>query len=214
MTKRSTRRRPKTVSQKAADRDALARHVPQFRSTVNLKHQFRYLANSSGVYNIDRAQLLSLLQVQINSGPQSARLFSGVKFNRIEVRATGTNSGGSDITLTTISVEWTSNLGPTTEVSDTGTPLNPPLIITSPPRNSLASFWSITGANESEVLFILTVNSGCVIDIWLDAVMQDGQSPVLITLSAGLTIGAVFALPLDGVGSGVHLIPVSYTTTN
>ncbi len=125
-----------------------------------------------------------------------------------------TLTAAADTTSTTMSIEWTSSLGPTAEISDTGTPLHPPFIRSSPPKSSLASFWSLNGSNESEVLMILVVPVSTIIDVWLDFVLQDGQTPVLNVPSNGATVGEVYCFPLDGFGSSAKLIPVSYTSTN
>jgi len=194
-----------------AERDAQANHIPQFRSTVQFKHQFRFFESSSDnvAHSITRGDLLGVLQL-LDETNHSYRLLSGVKLNRVEIRAP---TASSDSAPLTISVEWTSTLGPSSEVSDTGTPLHPPLIVTSPPRNSLASFWSLTGFSESDVLCVINAVPNCFIDVWLDMVLQDGQSPVGTSVSGtGITVGQVFEQYLDG--NGGSLYPVSYTAFN
>jgi hypothetical protein len=61
---------------------------------------------------------------------------------------------------------------------------------------------------------ILSVPIGSIIDIWVDAIMLDGQTPVFVSFSsAGSFVdGAVIAVPLDGVTT--HLLtPIGYSTT-
>jgi hypothetical protein len=159
---------------------------------------------------VTRKELLNLLLVDFSAlGPNAYRIFSGVKLNRIEVRVP---SAASDVTSTDISVEWTSTYGPSSEVSDSGTPLHPPLLVTSPPPQSLASFWSLTGSNETDVLMILTAPVSAIIDVWVDVILQDGQTPVLVTTGNFLAPGTVVAFYLDG-PSGV-IQPVGYTNHN
>jgi len=147
-----------------------------------------------------------------DDGVHVHRIFSGVKLNKLEIRNPGAPPvAGSDTELTTASVEWTSTYGPSSEVSDTGTPLHPLFITTSPPRQSLASFWSLTGFNESDVIMILNITPGALLDLWVEFVMQDGQAAVQFAPTAAPSGGVVYAIYLDGVVTG-KLQPVSYTT--
>jgi len=180
---------------------------------VQFAHMFRYTSGATSAFSITRGNLLNtLLCGTFAASPATAaRLISGVKLNQIEVR---TLTAATDVSSATITIEWTSTLGPSSEVSDTGTPLHPPFLHTSPPRSSLASFWSLTGSQESEVLFILTVPQFSIIDVWFSYVLQDGQSPVNVALAGTAVLGQVYAGFLDGQGAGAKLQPVSYTSTN
>jgi hypothetical protein len=207
-------RQNKSPALRLMEKDAQANHVPQFQSTAHVRHHFRFFATTSLNGSLTRAELLNLLVVADSTVTEGWRIFSGVKLNRVEIRAVSQTSGaGSDTVLLTTSVEWTSTYGPSSEVSDSGTPLHPPLIITSPPSQSLASFWSLTGVNESDVLALYVVPQGAIIDIWIDAIVQDGQTPVAVPGFATMTAGQVYALALDGRASN-KLQPVSYTTTS
>jgi hypothetical protein len=210
--------RSQSVASRFAERDARANHVPQFQSTIRFKHHFRYQAASQlTAFGITRGFLLNLLVSADGGGSPStvaSRLFSGVKINRIEIRCPGAAvAAGSDTTSLTTSLEWTSTYGPSSEQSDSGTPLHPPLLMTSPPPQSLASFWSLTGSNESDVLMLLTVPTQSIVDLWVDVVLMDGQTPVAVTLATSSTDGQVYALAMDGHTSNV-LVPVSYSTTH
>lgn len=206
----SSSRQTQRASTRLIERDAQANHIPSFTVTVVGKHQFRFQSTGSGTFSITRANLLNLLAVGLNNSPALGRIFSGVKLNRIDMRVP---TGSSDVSLSSLSVEWTSTLGPSSEVSDTGTPLHPPYITSTPPRMSLSSFWSLTGSNESDVLMILVIPAaGAIIDVWVSFVLQDGQTAVLLTPTATPVTGQVYALALDGVGAANKLVPVSYTT--
>jgi len=216
--RRPRNRQTQSASRRLVERDAQASHVPMFKSTIRFKHMFRYQCTVTGTntsISITRADLLNLIAVGLNNtlvGQQVSRIFSGAKLNKLEMRNPGAAPvAGSDTELTTGAVEWTSTYGPSSEVSDSGTPLHPLFITTTPPRQSLASFWSLTGFNESDVLMILSVPAMAIIDLWVEFVMQDGQTPVLLTPTASSVDGTVYAIYLDGVVSGV-LKPVSYTT--
>jgi hypothetical protein len=207
-------RQNKSPALRLMEKDAQANHVPQFQSTVHVRHHFRYFAATALNGSLTRAELLNLLVVADSTVTEGWRIFSGIKLNRVEIRAVSQTSGaGSDTVPLTISVEWTSTYGPSSEVSDSGTPIHPPLIITSPPPQSLASFWSLTGSNESDVIALYNIPQGAVIDIWVDAILQDGQTPVSVNGFSSMTAGQVYALALDGRASN-KLQPVSYTTTS
>jgi len=211
----SRNRQTKSASRRLVERDAQASHVPMFRSTIRFKHMFRYQCTVTGnntSLSITRANLLNLIAVGDDGGVKVHRVFSGAKLNKIEMRNPGAAAvAGSDTELTTGSVEWTSTYGPSSEISDSGTPLHPLFISTTPPRQTLSSFWSLTGFNESDVLMILNVPAMAIVDLWVEFVMQDGQTPVEFTPTASPSGGVVYAIYLDGVVSGV-LKPVSYTT--
>jgi hypothetical protein len=209
-------RQNKSPALRLMEKDAQANHMPQFQSTVHVKHHFRYQVATNGFSgNITRANLLNLMAVGSTTGgtTQAARIFSGVKLNRVELRSIGTNPGtGNDTLIQTSTIEWTSTYGPSSEISDSGTALHPPFIQTSPPSQSLASFWSLTGSNETDVLMVLNLPASSSVDIWIEAIMQDGQSVVEVALSSA-TLGVVYALALDGPSSN-RIVPVSYTTTS
>lgn len=60
---------------------------------------------------------------------------------------------------------------------------------------------------------LLTVPNQSIVDLWVDVVLQDGQTPVIVTLASTIVDGQVYALALDGHASNV-LVPVSYTTSH
>jgi hypothetical protein len=190
---------------------ALMPFPPQFQSTVRVKHRFRFQSSANSSSNITRAILLDLLMTNLTSAHTNARLISGVKLNRVELwGVSGTNA--SDFAAATLSLEWLSNLGPSSESSDTGNAFHPPHVVTTPPQQSLASFWSITGQNESEILATILVPSGSVVDIWVDLILYDGETPVTITTTQSGTAGTTYAGYLDGAAGAGLLSPVSYTS--
>jgi len=186
---------------------------PQFQSSIRFKHRFRFLANShAGPTSITRANLLNLVVVGTASST-SSRIFSGAKLNRVEMWAVAGSTTTS--ATTTISVEWLSSYGPSSEVSDNGNSLNTAHLVTTPPRQSLASFWSLTGSNESEVLFNIISEQGCIVDVWVDFVLMDSETPVF---NSGYTVvptaNQVYVSYLDGINAAAIWAPVSYTTVH
>jgi hypothetical protein len=183
-------------------------HIPSFQANVRMKHRFRFIAIISGGYNITRANLLNLMVMGVGSNV-AYRLFGAVKLNKIEMW----NSGNAVGAPSTIALEWLSNLGPTTEISDTGNVFNWAHIVTSPPRTCLAGFWSQSGVNESEVLFSIQVQAGTTVDVWIEVVFGDGTGVNLTgyTQSGSASLLYYGALIGQGTGGSGNLNPVTVT---
>jgi hypothetical protein len=158
--------------------------------------------------NVTRANMLNTLFVNTSGGTANARIISGIRLKRIEIYSTGQD--------TAISLEWLSAYGPTRELTDQSlTTASVACIRSSPPPQSVAGFWSMTGTNESEVLLaITTAGTATVVDVWVDMIMYDGESPVTVATSASGTIGQTYMSYFDGPGSGATFVPQSYTTIN
>jgi hypothetical protein len=179
-----------------------------FDSTIKFKHHARYLA-SANITNqpVTRGNMLSTLLVNLAGSTNNARIIAGVKLNRIELYyATDFHP---------ISVEWLSNYGPTTEKSDqTLTTASTACVKTSPPRNSLASFWTMTGSNESEILMLLTGQATMLVDVYSEFVLFDGETVATQSTTASGVTGTLYLTSFDGPNSAAKLVPQSYTTIN
>jgi hypothetical protein len=184
----------------------------QFSATVRFKHKFRFLcttASFTSPVTISRANLLSLLVMNGASNTTNYRIITGLKLNRIEIF--GPSNLGSIATASTVSVEWLSNLGPSTVVSDSSSSnAFPSHITTSPPPQSLASFWSLSGINETENLFTITAQTLSIIDVWCDIVLMNGESAHSVPSTNSGVAGTLYLLALDS--SGGNYPPVSYQT--
>jgi hypothetical protein len=191
---------------------SLINRPSQFKSNVILKHRFRWATDTNnGVVNqaFNRFLATSLLFMNIASGTLNYSIIAASKINRVEIYGPCVNS----TTLATVSIEWLSNFGPSSEFSDSTTSsASPPHIVCVPPPLSLASFWSLTGSNASEVLFLYTLLPGSIIDIWFDIVLFDGETSSLITTTSSGTVGQLYAVALDGTGASTKVHPVSYAT--
>jgi len=166
------------------------------------------LATSAVNVPISRGTLLSHLIVNTANGTANYRILSAFRLKSIEIWG----STGTLGTTTTASVEWLSENGPSTVISDTSVGTAQPLYVrTSPPANSLASFWSVQGNDESTVVMTIIAPANSVIDITYEVVLRDGEASVLVTTAATGAIGQVYMTYLDGVSSGL-LQPVSYTS--
>jgi hypothetical protein len=179
---------------------------PQFESTYRTVHRVRYVTtNGGGNISFTRANLLNQLVMNKASGVNNGRILSGVKLDKIEMWCF---SSSSTANYSVCSVEWTSTYGPSKVVSDSSIALEPGYVHSSPPAQSLASFWSISGSNESDIIMLLNYPGNCIIDITYSLIVQNGETPVnVVTTNSGVA-GQVYQLPLDQTGGNV--VPVSY----
>jgi hypothetical protein len=186
----------------------------QFNSAVRFKHKFRFISSAAATFTIQRGDLLALLAVTTLTTTQT-RIITGVKLNQVEMFAVSGGTALLPFAPSTVSVEWLSNNGPTNEISDSGNAFEPARVNTSPPRLSLASFWSIQNGNETENLLSMVVTAQTVVDIWVEFVLADGEAPSLITTIASGVTGQLYAGYLDRhVGAGSVMVPTSYISLN
>ncbi len=157
--------------------------------------------SSPASQQLSRGNLLNLFGVALNA-TTVARIFSGVRLNWIKIYGLPASTSQ----YSTVSVEWTSDNGPTSVKSDTGNYIEPPMIHTSPPANSRAAFWSKTGNAESEILAIITSSVGHICDINFTAVFQNGETPVSTTGFTGLGVGVFGADTPANLGDAVSYV--------
>ncbi len=207
MPQRSRKMNRRSKSQRTVGRGVTSPPTPpQFSASKRITGRARYLAASANAgLSITRAFLLNHLVLNSASGTTNYRILSGFRLRSIEMWQSSATS------TTALSVEWTSSYGPSTVISDTpvGTAFAAH-VSSSPPRDSQAAFWSLTGSNESEVVMILSFDQQAVIDITFEAIVQNGEAPVAVTTTASGTAGAVYMTYLSGVTT-TTLPPVSYS---
>jgi hypothetical protein len=183
---------------------------PQFNATISLTRTARFQA--SGVahtgLSVTRGMLLNHLFVNAANALVNYRVVSGIRIRKVRMWAIG-NAVAAPVTL---SIEWLSTLGPSKFVSASSMSVEPAFIRSAPPLLSTASFWSLTGFNETEVLFVLDYVIGTVIDLQYEVYFQNGETPVTVTTANNGTAGNLYMSPLDGVGAGRELLPTSYFT--
>jgi hypothetical protein len=153
--------------------------------------------------------MLATLLVNTSGTTANSRIISGIKLDRIEM------FGAPQAANKPIAIEWTSNYGPTSEISDQSLGASViSQIKTSPPRNSLAGFWSMTGSNEGENLCLITAPASTIINVYTTIVLQDGETPASQATAASGVTGTLYLTSFDGPGSGAKLVPQSYATLN
>ncbi len=185
------------------------RKIPQLASNVVVNHTYRYsVPSSASAVDISAKGILvaaGAMATVVNS--TLTALFNSVKINWIKIWTPPLTN-----TTQTTSINWAG--GPNSvskEVSETtiGT-AEIGFIHTSPPRQSLASFWQEGGA--STVLFSLVLPINSVMDINVSLVVQDGDPPITTT-AATAVLGTVYYVSLDHVDGQDKIVPVSLKTT-
>ena len=197
--KRSTKSRPRRGG------GATIPHPPQFDATKHVNGRARYVVvGTQTAVSITRGALLSHLIMNSASGTANYRLFSAFRLKSVEIWGAAASAA--------VSIEWRSANGPTVIASDT-TVLSavPAHVRTSPPKDSLAGFWSLTGTNESESLFLITSPADSIVDITYEAIVQNGESATLVTTTASGAIGTVYETYLAG-ATTTGFVPVSYAS--
>lgn len=171
-----------------------------FDATIRFSHKFRFRSTSNAQYSISRGALLNML-LDGNTTTTASRIIAAVKINQMTIYGL---LDQSTFNTATSSLEWQSDLGTTVIKSDTGTPLEPSKIVTGPPANSRASFWSRSGVNESEILFKMVLTTGNIVDFDLSCVLFNDDTPFIVT-TTGVVAGQLYSSSIN-----TTLVPVSY----
>jgi len=191
-------------------------HPPQIETTFSVGKTLRFTATAATSGSaFSRAALLDLL-VMAETTTAAGRIFDAVKVRRI--RIWGNAPGAGAVAARTSGVQWLSTYSPAKVVSDSGSGATyGARISTKPPAQSLAGFWSLTGVNESDTLFVLQLNVGDVVDIDFSFRLQNNifgtDIPAAITVVAA-TVGTVYCMALDfaNAGAAATILPVEYIT--
>jgi len=160
------------------------------------RRKFRYNVTANGSAIVTRATLLNRLIIQETGGTQNNRLFKSVRLDRVTIYGTGTAASNG---MRTINLIWNQTQ---TEITAVGNAAFPPKLRLSPPANTLASLWSITGTDETEVLFTISNLIGDTIDIDITYVLADGFSTFVTTPAA--TYDGLVAPWLDALTAGSY----------
>lgn len=186
------------------ERSGATHTLPTYRPDAIHRRTVRYATTAAmGQVAITRAMLLNHQIVNTAGTTTNYRLSESVRIKSVEIWSLN-HSGTSN----TCAIEWTSEYGPASLVSDTSLGTAIPLHIkTSPPPSSLASFWCVSGANESQgICNITTGGDSDIIEVVLEYVIQNFGlgigAPTAVTSTAAGTVGTVYTTYLDGVVSG------------
>jgi len=179
---------------------------PAYTPTMNFLHKFRFNSSTNaGAFTITRGNLLNMVLVA-TSAVTTARIFQAVRLRRVEMWTNPVAAGADPVN---IFLEWLGAYAPSTVISDLCMGLIPAHIRASPPKASSDMWWSMSGSNESEQLFSMTVEANTVIDVTLEVRLVEQESPTAGDVPAGATLGRLYGDYLDGVTSS-KLAPDAY----
>lgn len=172
----------------------------------NRKFRFTNKNSSPSAFSITRGDLLNLYTFQFTTGTNLYSNFQSIRLRRVQVWGIPPSNSS---TFLPVALTWKSFASPDVELSTSGTQMTPAYITTVPPKDSFAGTWtSFDGTNSTEVLFILSLQGGEMIDIEVEYVPASGVSPFLTTVTARVQTGYSFNF-LDFNSSPPMLAPVS-----
>jgi hypothetical protein len=182
---------------------SIARPMP-FRSAPIIPMRFRFTCGTSAVFKILRSDMLSRLAMT-SSTVAGYRIFAGVKLNRIKIWG----PTPAPTATSQVSLQWISENGPPELLSDySSSTAYPPFLESTPPKQSLASFWSIQGIDESDLLFMMELTAQSIVEIDVSVVFTNtamavvsGNSSTVLSITYASGGGFLGAPALDHSGS-------------
>jgi len=203
---RTSRRRPRKNS---AGRGS-ALNPPPFRPTMKVNHKFRFVNDANGSYTITRANLLNFIVIA-DTTTATSRIIEAIRLKKVEMWTNAAVSAAAAVN--TCSLEWVGSNSPSTVVSDTSMGVRPAHIVAVPPPSSSNRWWSMSGTDESDDLFILTTPNSTysVVDVSVEIRIVETEAPTSGPTAAGATAGGLYAATLDGNGVSGTFLPVGYT---
>jgi len=177
---------------------------PPFVSTLTLSHKFRYTNGSAIVaLPVTRGNVLSSMLMAVTAGT-AYRMIAAVKIVSVQAWAPPSTLPST----TELDLEWVGVNAPSTIISDSSMGVESAHIRTHPPRDSSATWWSLSGqSNETEQLMLLTAPVNSVFDVVMRLRLVENEAPSLSEAPALATPGKVYYDYLDGLTSG-QLKPV------
>lgn len=184
------------------------------KSTVQVKHRFRFVANGSSYSGIISFDDLADLLCVATGAIAAFRLFDAVRLREVEIWACNAAGDASN----TAEVEFLNTAttgGPGVTFSDTAMGLqNIAHVHAKPPKGSRADLWlnNATGQLGNDyALFRLAVPKGGIVDIVLEGCFYDNDTSVSVTGTvASATVGKIYCRPLDSAQNTAHLLPISW----
>ncbi len=182
-------------------------------SQPSIVRKIRFIATSACNKDVIYTECLLSLLAGVSGTAQTAAAPLIVACRVIKVEIFGIASTSSE-TFTVAAIQWRGNQGSQKEINGVGNAMRPAHVSSLPPNLSTASFWLREGQTENQALFDITCDSGSIVDLTLEYIMQDGASAKVLTVTS--SANGVYACPLDGLnGSGAAgsalLRPVSLT---
>jgi len=160
----------------------------------------RFRGSSTGQpWIITRSCLLSLCQASVGSSDVGVPLYTSARIRQVRLWPT---SGNSDV-----DIEWFSDLGQAKHETRSYIGGPPSALVSSPPRDSRAAFWSIAGSQSTtldEILFKIEAvtpaeDTNLLVDLDFEFTCSDAVPGSFITYTGGTQQSStgIFYVPLD-----------------
>jgi hypothetical protein len=177
-------------------------HPPPTVQGYRVKQTLGFYSTSALVKgSVTRAQLLDSVLVA-STTTQFCRLFQSIVIRKVRIwsiTSTSTNPIGNSLE---VDLQWEATRGPAIAVSAVQMGIEPGCWETVPPPDSLASFWSQTGSDESEVLAYISCPASSIFHITFEAYLNAGTFAAITSAGSGLTVGRIYYRISTGGGGG------------
>lgn len=173
---------------------------PKRVASLTFDHTFRFVGNH-GVSQqpVLRSDILNLVFTNISGSTTNFRMQQANRVKRVQIWDASNGTGALGFTAGLV---WagTQSQHRVYDDSSVGTAAAA-YIDTRPPKQSTASFVSMAGVSESEVLFYLTCGTGAIIDLTCEVTVASdfGTATTITTTNSGIAGRAYFTyLDLSG----------------
>ncbi len=189
-------------------------HPRQLDTNLRFKHTFRFTTTSSitgqQITVGDLAASAGVLNVA--SAMTNYLLAASLKLHRVEIWTPAISTGAYIAGSCTILFQGGNNSS-LVEKNDISVSLSEPAhVCTSPPPRSNAAYWQQVNGTTGTNLFAITCGAGSIIDVTIEWIQLDGQTPTSFTSTNAGVIGQVYYLGLDRFSGGTNWTPIGLNT--
>jgi hypothetical protein len=197
----------------------------QYKAQPIQSRKIRFICSqaATGAQITRQSMLNMLMSVGVTAvTPYSFPLFSSIKLTRVNAWCgSDTSMNLNNTSFVSISLVWNGKNSPNTNFSDTGNPNRPAHLSSTPPVNSLASFWSLFDdvPSQNEVIMSFTCPISTIWDFSFDYVLLDGApqnayTPTVPPAGQGVYCPQFPSIDIAGNATGVAgpLLPVDLNT--
>jgi hypothetical protein len=164
-------------------------HPPELDANLILQKRIRYRETSTGATAIKRSDLLNLIVVPYD-GTHAYGILKAARILSIKCWVLDSSASAPLGSADQVLITWTSSLGLDITKRSTQMSIAPGYLQTSPPKESLAGFWTLAGSVLTEVLATISCPNGSIIDITYEVIFASDQSARVVGISSG-AVGCV-----------------------
>lgn len=184
-------------------------HPPQLHPEIRISKIVRYQCSATGTYNIPASSLLNTFVIALTA-VTTTRVFRSVRLAKVEVWGQPIALGASLQQAREIAG---TGAGPDNASSDVPVGTEPAHLVWRPLPLAQNGLWQESGVGEATNLLSLTLQTGDIIDVSMEAVFSSlaDAGSVAGPIPAAASPGEWYAVPLDGL-AGSKLDPIDYQT--